>query len=293
MDKLKTILVPVDFSERSVAAAEHAAVLAKRFDSNLIVLHVVPPNAYEATAFEGGSYVVGLPTRDELRASAEARLANVIAQASPDRPVGKLIVFGRPSEEIAKQTHEGEIDLIVMPTHGYGPFRRFILGSVTTKVLHDVECPVLTGAHVPEIPTVDANPYRRIACAVDLTEHSETVIGWASDFAKAYGAELTLIHAVPELVTGTPYGDWYPTDMKDILIQTGRQRAGEMLERVGCKAEVHIASGPPQKVVRDFAADSDTELLVVGRSSEEPTLGRLRTNAYSIIREAPCPVVSI
>ena len=39
-----------------------------------------------------------------------------------------------------------------MPTHGYGPFRRFILGSNTAKVLHDADCPVWTGVHVEEIP---------------------------------------------------------------------------------------------------------------------------------------------
>jgi nucleotide-binding universal stress UspA family protein len=42
--------------------------------------------------------------------------------------------------------------LIILPTHGYGPFRRFLLGSATAKVLRDADCPVLIGAHMEHAP---------------------------------------------------------------------------------------------------------------------------------------------
>ena len=60
MFALKKILVPVDFSERSTAAAEHAAVMAKRFDAELIFQHVVPPGPYEHGFVEGGYNLEGL-----------------------------------------------------------------------------------------------------------------------------------------------------------------------------------------------------------------------------------------
>ena len=293
MDSLKTILVPVDFSERSAAAARHAVVLAKKFDANLIFLHVIRQNAYAATGLGGGSYVAGLPAGQELEASAEQRMAALVEKASEDHPVGEHIVFGRPAEEIARQTQESEIDLVVMPTHGYGPFRRFLLGSVTAKVLHDVACPVLTGRHVPEIPAMDVAPYRRIACAVDLTEHSEVVVRWAKEFAAAYDAKLTLIHATPEVTHGTPYGDWYPANMERALLRAGRQKARELLKNCCCDGDICVASGTAHRVVKHFVQESGAELLIVGRSSEESSLGRLRTNAYAIIRESPCPVISV
>ena len=293
MDRLKTILVPVDFSDRSVAAAEHAVVLAKKFDSNLIFLHTVPRTAYEYTGFEGGAYVANLPTKVELATNAEQRLATLIEKVSPDRPVAKLVLFGYPADEIIRQTHETEIDLIVMPTHGYGVFRRFLLGSVAAKVLHDVTCPVLTGAHVPEIPPTAANPYQRIVCAVDLTEHSEVVLRWAHEFAQAYGAKLDLIHVVPEITHGTPYGEWYPTNLGDILVKTGREKADDVLKKAGCEAEVHITSGAVSREVKNFAEQSGADLVIVGRSSGEASLGRLKANAYGIVRESPCPVISV
>lgn len=57
MLQLKTILAPIDFSRRSLAAAEHAGVLAKRFGSRLVFVHVIPVSPYEYGAFESGLYV--------------------------------------------------------------------------------------------------------------------------------------------------------------------------------------------------------------------------------------------
>ena len=291
MEQVDTILVPVDFSERSIAAAEHAAALAMKFGSKLILAHVVPRPAYEYAAFEGGAYVAEMPTEAELAEAAETRLDDLIKKAGLQQTVSKLVLFGQPADEIVRRCSKGDIDLVVMPTHGYGLFRRFILGSVTTKVLHDVGCPVLTGAHVPEIPSIAANPYTRVACAVDLSEHSKAVIQWAADFAKVYGAQLTIVHAVPELTTGAPYGEWYPPSAFDDLIRTGREQTEAMLAELGCEAAVHVASGGPPRVVRDFIEESDAEMLIVGRSSGASD--RLRTNAYAIIRESPCPVISV
>ena len=55
-----------------------------------------------------------------------------------------------------------------MPTHGYGPFRRFILGSNTAKVLHDADCPGLDRSAPGESRRLCAAPLGHILCAVDL-----------------------------------------------------------------------------------------------------------------------------
>jgi len=84
----------------------------------------------------------------------------------------------------------------VMPTHGYGPFRRFILGSVTAKVLHDAECPVWTGVHL-EASSTQTVHFRQVTVALDLGPQSERTLMWASRFAKDSGAKLALVHAMP------------------------------------------------------------------------------------------------
>ena len=60
------------------------------------------------------------------------------------------------------------VGLIAMPTHGYGPFRRFILGSNTAKVLHDADCPVLDRRPSGSAPADSAAAIHRILCALDL-----------------------------------------------------------------------------------------------------------------------------
>ena len=86
--------------------------------------------------------------------------------------VDRVLVEGDPAIEIVRAAHEGNFDLIVMPTHGYGPFRRFVLGSVTAKVLHDADCPVLTGAHLADLNPATPIFFRNIVCAVDLGPQS-------------------------------------------------------------------------------------------------------------------------
>ena len=69
----------------------------------------------------------------------------------------RLTLEGDPGRIIADYAAKEKVDLIMMPTHGYGPFRRFLLGSVTAKTLHDAQCPVWTSAHLSES---SAAPYR-------------------------------------------------------------------------------------------------------------------------------------
>ena len=77
--------------------------------------------------------------------------------------VRRLLLHGDPASKIVELAREEHVDLIAMPTHGYGPFRRFILGSNTAKVLHDADCPVWTGVHIEEARPVAAPSARFFA----------------------------------------------------------------------------------------------------------------------------------
>jgi nucleotide-binding universal stress UspA family protein len=65
------------------------------------------------------------------------------------------------------------------------------------------------------------------------------------------------------------------------------------VQAAGCQAEVRVEAGDPSKVVAQLAGDLKADLLVIGRKSEAGVLGRLDMTAYSIIRQSPCPVVSV
>jgi nucleotide-binding universal stress UspA family protein len=170
-----------------------------------------------------------------------------------------------------------------MPTHGYGPFRKFLLGSVAAKVLHDVDAPVWTGAHLQKGSQPMWKRIARVICAVDL-RMPEPALLWAAEFAAEFKAELMIVHAVhqPLSETSPPIG------------------AGEAHEYIRClqrklslEGEIVIEEGTPAHVVQAAAVRRNADLVVIGRSRPEGFLGRLRPNAYSIVRDAPCPVVSV
>jgi nucleotide-binding universal stress UspA family protein len=149
MLKLKTILVPVDFSPRSAPIAEHAVHMAERFGSALILAHVKEPTAYRYATY-------GLPGDTgaidaSLDRDSREQLAALVRQVSLGKPIETVDVSGDPAQQIKELIEQRHADLVMMATHGYGTFRRFILGSVTAKVLHDTGCAVFTGTHVPEV----------------------------------------------------------------------------------------------------------------------------------------------
>src|SRR3954454_10922410 len=105
----------------------------------------------------------------------------------------------RAAKESARRLHYAErhsVDLITMPTHGYGPFRAALLGSVTAKVIHDTRSPVWTSVHAEKIHN-PPYPYRLIVCAVADLEASIPVIQRAGEIAGAFESSLVLVHAVP------------------------------------------------------------------------------------------------
>jgi nucleotide-binding universal stress UspA family protein len=294
MPNIKTILAPVDFSDRAVHALEHADALAKLFGARIIVAHFVPPSPYEYAAFDEGFFAAATwPEMEEVREKLEKRLDEVIVKARVKAETEKIVQRGDAVNEIVALVEDRGVDLVILPTHGYGPFRRFVLGSVTNKVLHDVEIPVFTGTHVPEIAPIDPEPYKRIACAIDLSDQSEEVLRWAHEMAEATANDLIVIHAAPRLEVGGAYGDWFPPETREQIVANARQAVDKMLAKLGIKAEVHVDSAEPVSYIRDVADRSYADLLIIGRAPKGGLLSGLREHAYAIVREAPCPVISV
>jgi len=142
MPRYETILVPVDFSEHSARALDHAIALAKVFDGRIDLLH-----CYQINAGGISPYGLVIPETldkevreaataklDEWRAKVEAAGVAVEADISP--------IF--PSEAIANRAEEISADLIVMGTRGLTGGKHVLLGSVAERTIRTAPCPVLT-----------------------------------------------------------------------------------------------------------------------------------------------------
>jgi nucleotide-binding universal stress UspA family protein len=172
MFPIKHILFPMDFSERSGATAPYVASMARRFGSKITVLNVVPPY-WNIPAVEMPPLVVDI---EEIRTAVEGDLRESFAEEFHGLQVDRRVEIGDPAETITQFAEQAGVDLIMMATHGYGPFRQLLLGSVTAKVLHDSKKPVWTSAHVQGPAPLLHIEVSNILCATDATSKSEDLI---------------------------------------------------------------------------------------------------------------------
>ncbi|MEO8840423.1 MAG: universal stress protein [Kofleriaceae bacterium] len=142
----KTILVPHDFSSSANHAAAVARDEAKTHGANLVLVHVIdlPYQIAAEQAIVPGEHET-LSVKDYAARGAEKHLDDIAARLAKDGVAPKkIIVFGRPHEEIVKCAEAQQADLIIMGTHGRTGLAHFLVGSVAERVVRTSKVPVLT-----------------------------------------------------------------------------------------------------------------------------------------------------
>lgn len=277
MVDFKRIVFPVEFTPQCQIAGRYVASYAHHFDAEVHLLHV------EMLPFEP---YVWEPQTDRLRTMLDQFLVDEFAGSKTQRS----LVSGNPALEIVRFAKNEKADLIMTPTHGRGPFRRFVLGSVTAKVLHDTPIPVWTSAHLDvERPSAPPN-LANVLCAVDLDDTGVHTLRYAGNFARRVGARLTIAHAVPAVETRPDV--YLDADLRADLIEAARERLGEMTALAEVNGVVCVGAGNIARFVSHAAASHNAGLVIIGRGGNG-LLGRLRTHDYGIVRECECPVLSL
>jgi nucleotide-binding universal stress UspA family protein len=194
---------------------------------------------------------------------------------------------GDPANVIEWVAQTESTDLIMMPTKGVGRFRRLLLGSITAKILHDVSCPVWTSAHEPDPGLPAPASYRSILCAVELNPESVVVFKTASLLAQAYGARICLLHVEP---SPREHGAQPLAQSVSHAFEKAVSVGGT---KIGVEPTVRILDGSVPEGIRRIAIEEAADLVVVGRGHEKGSLSRIWSHLYTIIRESPCPVLSV
>jgi nucleotide-binding universal stress UspA family protein len=143
--RIRTILVPTDFSEPAAAALQYAQMLAGQFKSRLHLLHVVAwPYLYDPW----GTQSMALRVADLLagsEAAARRQLQTFVPKSGPLRGhVMTATATGVTVDQILRYVSAKHIDLVVMGTHGRGMVGRLVLGSVAGRLVQCSPVPVLT-----------------------------------------------------------------------------------------------------------------------------------------------------
>jgi len=113
-------------------------------------------------------------------------------------------------------------------------------------------------------------------CAIGLSNDSERVLRLAKSHAAAVGARLSMVHATEE---GSE--------------DEAQRRLEDLLQAVGCEAEIQIATGRVKDAILSAASRSAADALIVGRQPPGGSSGRLRDLTYTLVRDSPCPVLSV
>ncbi len=139
--RLKKILVPIDFSNLSQDALPYAALLAKKFGAEVILLHVV--QLFPMDRLLGGELIS--QTIVPAIQQAEIDLARMAADlsAATGGKVSGVAREGTPHEAICQTAKSLKADLVVLTTHGYSGLKHVWLGSTAERVVRHASCPVL------------------------------------------------------------------------------------------------------------------------------------------------------
>lgn len=280
--RIHTILAPVDFSDRSRLGVREAAAIAAKFDAKLLLLHAV--EAASTSDYQGGE----APGLAEVY-DAEG-LAHLIEREAPDAKSELMVVPGELGECVRRVCEEQSVDLVVMPTRGAGSYRQYLLGSSTAKVLHDVACPVLTGAHL-EHPAEACYPYKKIACMPDLKDGGHSVVRYGRGFASAFDAKLLLAYIGPDFHS---MGVGTHQEFTQTLEGSARIRLESLAEQEGVEAEIAVKTGALEDCLPQLLTERNVDLLVISRGAGEGNPnGGLSASAYAAICCSPCPVLSV
>jgi nucleotide-binding universal stress UspA family protein len=300
--KVERILCPTDYSEFSEHALHRAVRLASWFEASITAVRVIPPTPWLVAADAGSPYVA-VPA-DRLRAQRHEELEAlerfVLPYHEEGVPIHTRLLEGDPSRQIQQAALELPADLLVMGTHGRGGFERLVLGSVTEKVVRRATCPVLTvGSGAP--PRPDGHLFRRIVCALDLTEASSRTIDVALSLAEENMARVTLVHVLAGLPSqpGPPFYHALPQILR-LRRELFEQAEDHLHSRVPTavrdflSVSERVEEGTPWRLVLQVAEETRAELIVMGAHSQGAVdRAFFGSTVNQVVRRAGCPVLVV
>ena len=284
MIPFRRIIFPIDYSDACYSIVPFVRSTVERFAAELTLVH-----AYGA---EGLSFVdlpianPDLPTK--VHEFENLRLRDHSEELFPGFRTTTFAELGEAGTVVQSVIERQGCDLVMLATHGRGPIRRMMLGSVTMKVLHDASCAVWTAT--PGAVASATPDYRTVVCAVDDNDEGKSVMVAGAAVAKEYGAQLAIVHVLdlPPMSMEIDYAA-----IKNELVQGKQVRLREMVAGMNLDAPHSVIEGSVVHGLHDWLTEHHADLLVTGRGHAQEGLGRVWSNLYSIVREAPCPVLSI
>lgn len=284
--KVNHILFPVDFSDSSRALNRQVEWLSKHFDAKVTLMHVfeIPATWYGITE----ACAVNVEYIQQMAEDSKQWLQNYSIDIPADR-LNRVVAEGDAALNIGTWAENNNVDLIVMANRGHGALRRLLLGSVTMKLLHDTYCPIWTYSQ-DESKSAQPAGVSKIVCALEIARESVSLLRFAREMAKEFGASVHIVHSIPE-TESRPYR-YFDRDLHSYLSECAAKEIAKAQQEAQTDFPITITDGFIGQDAATAATEQQADLIVIGRGRAQDLFGSLRTHAYDIIGRAPCPVLS-
>jgi nucleotide-binding universal stress UspA family protein len=277
---IKKILVPIDFSEISLAALDYAAMIANVENAEIILLHVFESHVQNALL------EMRMDMAEIIEKGIEAKFAE-IREKNPNLAgvnIRPKVVVGKIHHEINHIALEEEARLIVMGTHGVSGVTnigKYVMGSNAYRTIQNAPCPIITLRE-----SASRREIRNILVPVDSTPESLKKIGIAMRWAKFFNARVHLLAV-------TAFFEELFVDVKEVTNKV--HEAEVMLREQGVEVKGHIIRhhAPSDSVLEaSLKLDADLIIIITGQESQisEMLFG---STARNIISESHVPVLSM
>jgi nucleotide-binding universal stress UspA family protein len=280
----RTILFPVDYTASCRAMVPYVRDMTAHFSAQLTLVH-----AYGASSYEGAGLLdPNWPER--VRAYEKKRIEDFAHTHFPGVHADALVHEGEPAAVIHNMVEHHGADLVMLPTHGAGPIRRMLIGSITAKVLHDVSAAVWTVVEPVLTARSSMLPCKSIVCAIPESDESEAVLRAAAFLANSFHAELFLIRGVP---TPPQAAEVDFSQLRHQLMDAADKHLRDLKAKLGVDAPHTVTDNSITEAVHSEVLVRKAGLVVLGRGRAQHSFGRIWSLLYPIVREASCPVLSI
>lgn len=292
---INRILIATDFSTCARRAVEYGVCVARAWSAHVDLLYVV--ELLRGLEVDGP---FADPLVETRRKEAEQFLGDLAARVKQEGlDVDWHLREGIPSEQIGQTALEQRADLVVVGTHGRTGLDHIMLGSTAERVIKQAPCPTLTVRVAPihGEKDVDLPPcIRHVLVPVDFSSPSLDALEYAIQVVDRFGAGLTIVHVLEPIYFDLELGLGRIEQevQKRTHWETQLDGLAQVVRGRGLAARSIVLGGIPSESIMTYARGQSCDLIVMGTHGRRG-LTRLRYGsvAESVLRQAPCPVLTV
>ncbi|MFB6223709.1 MAG: universal stress protein [Haloarcula sp.] len=288
------IVIPVDGSDESRAAARHGLELARDFDATVEAIHVVERSVLTLARTDDET--------GQLREHGESILAEIESLAADiGQPITTELLEGKPSVQIAEYTREADASLLVIGRQGATGLGKRLLGGVTEQVLHRTAVPMLVVSGGTQAGA-DKRDYSRILVPTDGSTNVETATRHGATVAAQHDATVHVLNIVDiQAAGGTFNAGGLRTEFVERLEESGHDAVDSVvdtLEKTAPDVPVETAVERATSLdgiavgIREYVSDRDIDLVVMGSHGRSNLKRQLLGSVTSqLLRTIDVPVL--